>query len=131
MHRFSLMLLLLCGTPGGARAADPDPPIETFVVYFQAWSAAIDDPANGVIRQAAEQVKSHPDEVVSVNGFASTIGSRQANLLLADLRAQVVVDQLLTDGIDPNSVRQSGHGAVPFVLMPEESRRVEIRIERR
>jgi outer membrane protein OmpA-like peptidoglycan-associated protein len=128
MHRFGLMLLLLCAAPGDAYATDP--PLEKFVVYFQGWSAAIDDPALAVIRQAAERVKSHPGEVADVNGFASTIGSRQANLLLADLRAQVVVDQLLADGVDPNSVRQSGHGPVPFILIPEESRRVEISIER-
>jgi outer membrane protein OmpA-like peptidoglycan-associated protein len=128
MHRLGLMLLLLCAAPGGARAADP--PLEKFVVYFQEWSAAIDDPALVVIRQAAERIKSHPGEIAYVNGFASTIGSRQANLLLADLRAQVVVDQLLTDGIDRNRVRQRGHGPVPFILIPEESRRVEISIER-
>ena len=64
-------------------------------------------------------------------GSPSTIGSRQANILLADLRAQVVVDQLLTDGVDAKRVRQRGHGPVQFALTAQESRRVEISIGRR
>ena len=66
-----------------------------------------------------------------VNGFASTIGSRQANVLLADLRAQLVVDQLQSDGIDAKRVKQRGHGPVQFALTAQESRRVEISFGRR
>ena len=59
-----------------------------------------------------------------------TIGSRQANILLADLRAQVVVDQLQTDGVEPKRVKQRGHGPVQFALTAQESRRVEISFSR-
>jgi outer membrane protein OmpA-like peptidoglycan-associated protein len=129
MHRLGLLLLLLCAATGSARAADPTP--QKFVVFFQEWSAAIDDSAQEVISHAADWVKSHPGNVAHVNGFASTVGSRQANILLADLRAQVVVDQLLTDGVDAKRVQQRGHGPVPFALTAQESRRVEISISRR
>ena len=81
--------------------------------------------------QAADWVKSHPGNIVRVNGFASTVGSRQANVLLADLRAQVVVDQLQSDGVDPKRIQQRGHGPVQFALTAQESRRVEISIGRR
>jgi outer membrane protein OmpA-like peptidoglycan-associated protein len=129
MHRLGLLLLLLCAATGSARAADPTR--QKFVVFFQEWSAAIDDSAQEVISHAADWVKSHPGNVAHVNGFASTVGSRQANILLADLRAQVVVDQLLTDGVDAKRVQQRGHGPVPFALTAQESRRVEISISRR
>jgi outer membrane protein OmpA-like peptidoglycan-associated protein len=129
MHRLALLLLLFCAAIGDVRAADP--PAQNFVVFFQEWSAAIDEPAQTVISHAAEWVKSHPGNVAHVNGFASTIGSRQANVLLADLRAQVVVDQLLADGVDPRRVQQRGHGPVRFALTAQESRRVEISISRR
>ena len=102
-----------------------------FVVYFQEWSAALDDPARSVIGQAAEWVKSHPGNVAHVNGFADPTGSKRANELLSDLRAQVVVDQLQTDGIDPKRLRQRGHGSVQFALTSQESRRVEISTGRR
>jgi outer membrane protein OmpA-like peptidoglycan-associated protein len=83
-----------------------------------------------VISQAADWVKAHPGYVAHVNGFASTIGSRQANVLLADLRAQIVVDQLASDGLAAARIRQRGRGPVPFALTAQESRRVEIRVNR-
>ncbi len=129
MHRLGLLLLLLFAATGSARAVDA--PAQKFVVFFQEWSAAIDDPALSVISQAAEWVKSHPGNIAHVHGFASTVGSRQANILLADLRAQVVADQLQTDGVDPKRILQRGHGPVEFALTPQESRRVEISISRR
>jgi len=129
MHRLGLAFLLLIAATGTPRAADL--PAHKFVVFFQQWSAAIDDSAQAVIAQAADWVKSHPDDVAHVSGFASTVGGRQANILLADLRAQVVADQLVSDGIDTARIRQRGHGPVPFALTEQESRRVEISISRR
>ena len=129
MHRLGLALLLCVAATGSLRAADSPPP--KFVVYFQEWSAALDDPAQSVISQAAEWMKSHPGGVAHVNGFASTVGSRQANILLADLRAQIVVDQMVSDGLAAMRIKQRGHGPVPFALTAQESRRVEISVDRR
>jgi outer membrane protein OmpA-like peptidoglycan-associated protein len=129
MHRLVLAFLLLIAALGTPRAADL--PAQKFVVFFQEWSAAIDDSAQTVISQAADWVKSHPGNLAHVSGFASTVGSRQANILLADLRAQVVVDQLLSDGVAAARIRQRGQGPVPFALTAQESRRVEISISRR
>jgi outer membrane protein OmpA-like peptidoglycan-associated protein len=128
MRRVGILFLLLCVATGSARAADAPP--QKFVVFFQEWSAALDDSAQSVITQAAEWVKAHPRNVVHVNGFADPTGSRQANTLLSDLRAQVVVDQLQSDGVDPKRIRQRGHGSVQFALTSQESRRVEISIGR-
>ena len=129
MHRLGLLLLLLCAATVSARAADPS--AQKFVVFFQEWSAAIDDSAQAVISQAAEWVKSHPGNVAHVSGFADPTGSKQANILMSELRAQVVVDQLQSDGVDPKRVQQRGHGSVQFALSSQESRRVEISIGRR
>jgi outer membrane protein OmpA-like peptidoglycan-associated protein len=127
MRRHVLLLLLLCAT-GSVRAADL--PAQKFVVFFQEWSAAIDDPALSVVSQAAEWVKSHPGNIAHVHGFASTVGGRQANVLLADLRAQMVTDQLQADGVNPKRIVQRGHGPVEFALTAQEARRVEISISR-
>ena len=129
MRRLGILLLLSCAVATSARAADA--PAQKFVVFFQEWSAALDDPAQSVIGQAAEWVKSHPGNVAHVNGFADPTGSKRANALLSDLRAQVVVDQLQTDGVDPKRLRQRGHGSVQFALTSQESRRVEISTGRR
>ena len=119
-------LLLFCCIITGAQAAGPS--AQTFVVYFSEWSAAMDDSAQAIVTHAADYAKEHPRAAVAVNGFASTIGSRKANDLLADLRAQVVVDQLVTDGIQENRIRQRGHGPKQYALTPQESRRVEVSI---
>jgi outer membrane protein OmpA-like peptidoglycan-associated protein len=128
MRRLGLLLLLLCAATSSTRAADV--PAQKFVVFFQEWSAALDDSAQSVITRAADWVKSHPGNVAHVNGFADTTGSKEANILLSELRAQVVVDQLQTDGVDPARVKQRGHGSVQFALTSQESRRVEISISR-
>jgi outer membrane protein OmpA-like peptidoglycan-associated protein len=129
MHRLGLAFLLFIAAIGNLRAADL--PGQKFVVFFQEWSAAIDDSAQSVIARAADWVTSHPDNLAHVNGFASTVGGQQANILLADLRAQVVVDQLLSDGVDAARIEQRGNGPVPFALTAQESRRVEISITQR
>ena len=129
MRRLGILLLLFCVAMGSARAADA--PSQKFVVFFQEWSAALDDSAQSVIGQAAEWVKSQPGNVAHVNGFADPTGSKRANALLSDLRAQMVVDQLQTDGVDAKRIRQRGHGSVQFALTSQESRRVEISIGRR
>ena len=128
MRRLGILILLLCAVTATTRAADV--PQQKFVLYFQEWSAAMDDNALAVITHAAEWVKSHPGNVAHVNGFADTTGSKAANILMSDLRAQVVVDQLVTDGVDPRMVKQRGHGSVQFALTSHESRRVEISISR-
>ena len=128
MQRLGVLLLLSLAAIGSASAADL--PSQKFVVFFQEWSASIDDSAQAVIGKAAEWVKSHPGNVAHVHGFASTVGSRRANVLLSDLRAQVVADQLVTDGVNAKSIRERGRGPVEFALTPQESRRVEIGIER-
>jgi outer membrane protein OmpA-like peptidoglycan-associated protein len=129
MRRLGILFLLLCVATGSARAADA--PVQRFVVFFQEWSAALDESAQSVITQAAAWAKSHPGNVAHVNGFADPTGSKQANVLMSDLRAQVVADQLQGDGVDPKLIRQRGHGSVQFALSSQESRRVEISIGRR
>jgi outer membrane protein OmpA-like peptidoglycan-associated protein len=128
MRRLGLLLLLLCAATTSTCAADP--PVQKFVVFFQDWSAALDNNAQTVIGNAASWVKAHPGNIAHVNGFADPTGSREANTLLSELRAQVVVDQLQSDGISPGQIQQTGHGSVQFALTSQESRRVEISISR-
>jgi outer membrane protein OmpA-like peptidoglycan-associated protein len=113
----------------GARAADAVP-TQKVVIYFQEWSAAFDDSALASIAKAADYIKAHPGLPIHVAGFADPTGSKQANILMSELRAQVVVDQLVTDGVPARSIGQVGHGSVQFALTSQESRRVEISVGR-
>jgi OOP family OmpA-OmpF porin len=121
-----VFLFLLCFAVTRADAAEP--PTQKFVVYFQEWSAGFDDAALTVISQAADSAKANPGLIVHVVGFADPTGSRAANALLTQLRAQVVMDQLQTDGVPLMRLRGTGRGSVHFALSSQESRRVEISV---
>jgi len=126
MPRLALLVSLLCAVCGGARAADPGS--VRFVVYFQEWSAALDGSAQDVINRAAQAIKSHPRSPATVTGFADPTGSKEANRLLSELRAQRVIDQLQADGVPHARLSRHGRGSVKFALTSQESRRVEVEV---
>ena len=123
MRRLGIAVLL-CSLLVRAHAADA--PAPRFVVFFQEWSAALDQSALTVIQHVSDYARAHDGVMVHVNAFADPTGSRKANELLTDLRAQVVMDQLHADGVSDSHVIGRGHGSVQFALTSQESRRVEI-----
>ena len=96
------------------------------VIYFASWAADVDENAAKVIDEAAKWSADHPRDTINVVGYASTIGSKRANALLSDLRAQVVVDQLIAKGVPATRIKRQPKGATTYVESPLESRRVEI-----
>ena len=129
MPRIAVLLLLLCSFCGGVRAADDSS--RRFVVFFTEWSAALDDAAVGVIHEAATLAKGQRHSLLTVTGFADPTGSRAANRLLSELRAQRVADLLHGDGVAAARIHPIGVGSVRFVSSAQESRRVEIMIGQR
>lgn len=107
--------------------AAPAPPHKV-VVFFQEWSAAIDPAASAAISAAAQWGKDHPGTILHVTGYADPTGSAQANVYLSLTRAQVVVDQLVIDGIARDRIAMAAQGATNFTLTSQESRRVEVAI---
>ena len=119
-----LSLFLLAPLVAQAQSAAP----RKFVVFFELWSANIDDSAKSVIAAAAEAAKQDADARVLVTGFADPAGGTQANLYLSLTRAQVVLDGLAQDGGKPERLRLSARGETEFTLSAQESRRVEISV---
>lgn len=117
-----VLMLILTITTAHAQA----PSGRKFVVYFEEWSAAIDDSARGIILDAAQVALSVPRVAVQVTGFADPTGTRRANELLSELRAQRVVDYLRESGVPQARLVQGGKGSVNFILSSQEARRVEI-----
>ena len=128
MRRFLVLSMLL----GLALAASAPPASAAerhkLVVYFSAWSADIDDSAGKSIDDAAKWSVEHPRDIVTVAGFASTVGSKRSNALLSDLRAQVVKDQLVAKGVPASRINMLPKGATTYIDSPLESRRVEISV---
>ena len=75
---------------------------------------------------AAEWAKKHPDMPVVVASYADPYGSEKANADFTRLRAQVVVDELVANGVGASRIQVREVGPVKFQSEPQESRRVEI-----
>jgi outer membrane protein OmpA-like peptidoglycan-associated protein len=125
MRRLSFCALLLAvAFATTARAAEP----RTFVLYFTSWSALIEQPAGQIVAAAVTAANAAPLETITVTGYASTIGSLEANTLLARLRAQIVTDALVAAGVNRERIRLSGTSPTTFLVEPVESRRTVIQI---
>jgi len=125
MRRALVSLLLLSAL---AACAGKPPAKQAFVVFFHEWSAELDAEAQDVIARAAALARTSPNAVVHVTGYADPEGSVQANIELSRLRAQVVVDGLVKQGVAQDRLRRSARGPTSFALSSLESRRVEIAI---
>ena len=131
MHR---RLLVIAPIIAGLAACTPPPPASTTaadapraVVFFTRDSALLDEAAQQNVREAAEMARSDPAAPVRVLGFAAPdAGTPAFNRTLAQARAQNVADGLVAAGVPRERVRVHTRGAVPFALMPTESRRVEV-----
>ncbi len=119
MFAFAAFAFALAALPATAKN-------ETFFVFFHAWSAEIDANGQDVIKAAATVAKAHPTAMVDVRGYASTIGSRQANLFMSLARGQVVSDALVEAGVAATRIKRVGEGEVEFVDDAQANRRVDI-----
>jgi outer membrane protein OmpA-like peptidoglycan-associated protein len=124
MRRLVLIGLVLAV----AACMAPEPPGRKYVLFFQDWSAQLDDAGRSTIDQAAAQAKSLPSATVLVAGFADPVGTPQANIDMSRLRAQVVTDALVGAGLPRDRIQLRARGSVGFVDASLESRRVEVSV---
>lgn len=107
-------------TPAARPAAYP--------VFFEPWSANLDEAAHGGLTRVAELARANPNVPIRVIGFADPQGSREANVILSRLRARIVADELVEKGVARNRIRIEFRGPTPgFDSL--ESRRVEVRAD--
>ena len=99
-----------------------------FPVFFEAWSASLDEGARAAVSGAASYAVAHSDLPVVVTGHASPDGGQQANVDISRTRAQVVTDALVADGVPAGRISRQADGQTDFVQTPQESRRVTIRV---
>ena len=115
--------------PPPAAPAAPVDPNRALPIFFEAWSALLEEPAQVALREAAERIKANPRVPVLVVGYADPRGSAEANMVLSRLRARVVADALIANGVPAARLRIIYRGATPgFESL--ESRRVEVRVDR-
>jgi len=118
--------------PPAAPAAAPAVPVDpnrALPIFFEPWSAALEEPAQVALRQVADRIKANPRIPVLLVGFADPRGSREASMILSRLRARVVADTLIEHGVPNARIRILYRGATPG-FESVESRRVEVRLDR-
>ncbi len=115
--------------PAPAAPAPQVDPNRALPIFFEAWSAFLEEPARAALVEVATYIKANPRVPVLVVGYSDPRGSAEANMILSRLRARVVADTLIENGVSRNRIRIIYRGATPgFESL--ESRRVEVRVDR-
>jgi len=89
------------------------------------------------LQKLAHIVKSYPNAIFTIEGYADSFGSPDYNLALSQRRAEAVKAWLLVNiGVNPFKIEAKGFGSTNFVVSPsgtveeqEKNRRVEIGIK--
>jgi outer membrane protein OmpA-like peptidoglycan-associated protein len=125
-----LSLVAGCDSPATMSADIVNGP--AMPVFFQSFSAALDESATTNIASAAKAANARPDATVYVTGAADSVGSRLANKYLSETRAQVVTDALVADGVASDRIHTRAVGVanapVPIGTPAQSARRVLIQI---
>ncbi len=124
------LLVMLLAALASCAAAPPPPDAPRILVFFGLWSALIDPAASSTIASAAQRAAADPAATVWVRGFADPSGSQAANKLISGLRAQMVVDTLVADGVPAARIQQQALSSTDYIASPQESRRAAIIIAR-
>ena len=107
-----------------ANTAAPGP---SFLVFYTPFSANLEPDAVQLVADAAKAANAEPSRRVYVLSYADRVGTPEANRTLTRLRAQVVRDKLVEDGVAASRIvlqPKGAQGGDPGV----ESRRVEIEL---
>ncbi len=100
-----------------------------YSVYFQPYSAALNDEATNTIHSAAEFAKAHPLLPITVAAYSAPPDPKLDVPGLSDQRADIVKQTLIADGISPNRIVTVGNGITDPKSLPEVAvRRVDIAV---
>lgn len=91
-----------------AALALPRPALaETYLAYFQAGEATLDEGGRGMCRRVAAVVNDHPGEVrqVTVRVHLDGAEARASGPALSEARGRTVIEELRTLGVCPSLIR--------------------------
>ena len=124
----ALSLLAACETTSAAVSP------RKHVVFFDWDRAAITAQAAATVRTAADQAKAGGTVRVDIVGHTDTSGDTGYNMALSIRRANAVKDELIRNGVNPQSIALAGKGeSQPLVATGDgvrepQNRRAEITI---
>jgi outer membrane protein OmpA-like peptidoglycan-associated protein len=102
-----------------------------FSVYFEPYSAELDDQARDTIHSAAKFAQAHPFQPVALDGFSAPPDPKLDVAGLSAQRAEIVKQALLSDGVGAGRITTVANGITdPNMLPPVAVRRVDINVGR-
>jgi outer membrane protein OmpA-like peptidoglycan-associated protein len=124
--RFRWMTILLLVALGGcSRSGEP----QMFSVYFQPYSAELDQQAHESVDAAASFAGSHPGLPVALTGYSAPPDPKLDVEGLSDKRAQVVRQALVSSGVRADRISTVANGITDPKSLPTVAvRRVDISV---
>ncbi len=120
-----MTVLLLVGLGGCSLLSDS----RKFSVYFEPYSAELNQQGHATIASAAEFARNHPLRPVSIDGFSAPPDPKQDVDGLSAQRADVVKQALIGDGVASVRITTTANGIVDPKSLPSVAvRRVDIGI---
>jgi outer membrane protein OmpA-like peptidoglycan-associated protein len=102
-----------------------------YSVYFEPYSAELNQQAHDTIAAAASFAQSHPAQPIAIDGFSAPPDPNQDVDGLSAKRAETVKQALVIDGVSPNRITTSANGvADPKNLPTVAVRRVDVSVGR-
>ncbi|HEX4365797.1 MAG TPA: OmpA family protein [Rhodopila sp.] len=100
-----------------------------FSVYFEPYSAALNQQGNATIAAAADFARTHPLQPVAIDGFSAPPDPKQDVDGLSAQRAEAVKQGLVGDGVAPARITTAANGIIEPKTLPSVAvRRVDIAI---
>ncbi|RJQ17520.1 MAG: hypothetical protein C4560_08845 [Nitrospiraceae bacterium] len=82
----------------------------TYGITFDVNKATLKPESMGTLNEVARMMKDKPDLKLEVGGHTDSDGPDESNLTLSRQRAEAVVKQLISMGIDPARLKAEGYG---------------------
>lgn len=94
----------------GASLTDPSSPLSRRVIYFEYDSDTIQPADQELITAHATYLSSHPNQMVTLEGYTDERGTPEYNIALGDRRAQSVKRALELQGVAPQQITVVSYG---------------------
>jgi len=79
-------------------------------VLFQSGETQLRDEAMASLVEVVDLLQSEPDKFIRIEGHTDSTGDAETNLEISGLRANAVLDALVSLGVDPNRFTAAGMG---------------------